>query len=84
MMNAMIWRWYYKNVKEKTIPLIKILWGKSFLVKDSLPSLKWKMEAKRVIGGYTCYKLPLLRKASADFRNFRPKRRSKKGVLKRR
>jgi hypothetical protein len=37
---------YYKNVKEKTIPLIKILWER-VLVKDSLPSLKWKMEAKR-------------------------------------
>jgi GLPGLI family protein len=53
--------------------------GKSFLVKDSLPSLKWKWK-REVIGGYTCYKLPLLRRQVTDFRNFRPKKKKLKRV----
>jgi GLPGLI family protein len=48
---------YYKNVKDKQYSNDKEYMGKEFLVKDSLTSLAWKMEAEtRVIGGYTCYK----------------------------
>ena len=68
---------FYKNVKEdKTYSIDKDFMGKEFLVKDSLASLNWKMEAEtRVIGGYTCYKATAIKAASkTDFRNFRPKK----------
>ena len=71
---------YYKNVKEKNYTVDKDFMGKEFLVKDSLSSLKWKMEAEtRVIGGYTCYKATAIKAASVtDFRNFRPKKEEAK------
>jgi GLPGLI family protein len=67
---------FYKNVKDKAYTVDKEFMGKEFLVKDSLASLKWKMEAEtRVIGGYTCYKATAVKEASkTDFRNFRPKK----------
>ena len=67
---------YYKNVKDKTYSVDKDFMGKEFLVKDSLASFNWKMEAEtRVIGGYTCYKATAVKAASkTDFRNFRPKK----------
>jgi GLPGLI family protein len=77
MMNSMsgVGGTFYKNVKEKAYTVDKEFMGKEFLVKDSLPSLKWKMESEtRVIGGYTCYKATAIKEASkSDFRNFRPK-----------
>lgn len=47
----------YKNIKEKIILQEKEIFGKEFLVSDSLPQIKWKMETEtRKIGNYTCYK----------------------------
>jgi GLPGLI family protein len=48
---------YYKNVKKGTYAVKNDLFGKIFLVKDSLPKLKWKMggESKK-IGKYTAFK----------------------------
>ncbi len=48
---------YYKNVKEGTYTVKNDLFGKIFLVKDSLPKLKWQMggESKK-IGKYTAFK----------------------------
>jgi GLPGLI family protein len=67
---------YYKNVKDKQYSNDKEFMGKEFLVKDSLTSLTWKMEAEtRIIGGYTCYKATAVKKPSAtDFRNMRPRK----------
>ena len=67
---------YYKNVKDKQYSNDKEFMGKEFMVKDSLTSLNWKMEAEtRVIGGYTCYKATAIKKPSAtDFRNMRPRK----------
>ena len=67
---------YYKNVKEKSYTVDKEFMGKEFLVKDSLPNLKWKMEGEtRMIGGYNCFKAAAVRPASkTDFRNLRPRR----------
>ena len=67
---------YYKNVKDKQYSNDKEFMGKEFMVKDSLTSLNWKMEAEtRVIGGYTCYKATAIKKPSAtDFRNMRPQK----------
>lgn len=48
---------YYKNVKEGTYAVSKDLYGKIFLVNDSLPSLQWQMQAEtKKIGRYTAYK----------------------------
>ena len=66
----------YKNIKDKTILQEKDIFGKEFLVTDSLPAIKWVMgtETKK-IGNYTCYK------ATADvpvdksnMMNYRPKK----------
>ena len=67
---------YYKNVKERSYTVDKEFMGKEFLVKDSLPNLKWKMEGEtRMIGGYNCFKATAVRPASkTDFRNLRPRR----------
>ena len=66
---------FYKNIKEKKYFVDKEFMGKEFLVKDSLQSIKWKMESEtREIGGYMCMKATAIRPASkSDFRNFRPK-----------
>lgn len=68
---------YYKNVKEKKYTVDKEFMGKEFLVKDTLSSLKWKMETEtREIGGYMCMKATAVKPASkTDFRNFRPKKK---------
>jgi GLPGLI family protein len=67
---------YYKNAKEKSFAVDREFMGKEFLVKDSLPNLKWKMEGEtRVIGGYNCFKATAIKSVSkTDFRNLRPKK----------
>lgn len=71
---------FYKNVKDKSYTVDKEFMGKEFLVKDSLPNLKWKMEGEtRVIGGYNCFKATAIVPVNkADFRNFRPKKEDDK------
>lgn len=47
----------YKNIKTNQLVQQQEFYGKNFLVKDSLQSIKWKMEGEtKQIGGYTCYK----------------------------
>ena len=47
----------YKNVKENIILQEQEFFGKQFLVKDSLPTLEWKLENEtKLIGQYTCFK----------------------------
>jgi len=47
----------YKNIKENVILQEQEFFGKEFLVKDSLPTLEWKLENEtKVIGQYTCFK----------------------------
>ena len=59
---------FYKNVKDKAYTVDKEFMGKEFLVKDSLASLNWKMEAEtRVIGGYTCYKATMVKPGSSTY-----------------
>lgn len=47
----------YKNMVENRITREEDLFGKPFLIKDSLPNFAWKLgtETKK-IGNYTCYK----------------------------
>ena len=71
---------FYKNVKNKSYAVDKEFMGKEFLVKDSLPALKWKMENEsKEIGGYMCMKATAVKAANkTDFRNFRPKKEDEK------
>jgi GLPGLI family protein len=75
---------FYKSVKSKSYTVDKEFMGKEFLIKDSLPDLKWKMETEtKVIGGYNCFKATAVRQVSkSDFRNFRPKNEEKPEELK--
>lgn len=65
----------YKNVKTKRFMQEKEIFGKEFLIDDSLPKLAWKMQNEtKKIGDYTCYKATVVVPASkSDFRNLRPK-----------
>lgn len=48
---------YYKNVKDGTYAVKQDLFGKIFLVNDSLPKLLWKMSGEtKQIGKYTAFK----------------------------
>ena len=70
----------FKEVKEKRYVIDKEFMGKEFLIKDSLPNYKWKMESEtKQIGGYTCFKATAVRPVNqSDFRNFRAKKESDK------
>lgn len=51
----------YKNVKEKIAVSEKDIFGKEFLVQDSLPKWEWKLESEtKKIGNYTCHKATIL------------------------
>lgn len=69
----------YKNVKEKRFAIEKEVFGKEFLIDDSLPKLNWKIESEtKKIGTYTCYKATATVPTSkSDFRNLRPKEEPK-------
>ena len=71
---------YYKNVKDKQYTVDKEVFGKEFLIKDSLPNLKWVLtEETKQIGDYTCFKATAVKEASkSDFRNFRRKKEEPK------
>lgn len=67
---------YYKNIKEKRYANQMEMFGKIFLIKDSLPQLQWQLgtETKK-IGNYTCYKATAIKPIdSLDFRSMRPRR----------
>lgn len=71
---------YFKNIKEKQYTIDKEVFGKEFLIKDSLPNLKWVLtEETKKIGDYTCFKATAVKEASkSDFRNYRRKEEKKK------
>lgn len=51
----------YKNIKEKIAISEKDIFGKEFLVQDSLPKWEWKLESEtKKIGNYTCHKATIL------------------------
>ena len=48
---------YYKNIKENRIAEKADLMGKTFLIKDDIPTFEWKMTGEtKNIGDYTVYK----------------------------
>lgn len=64
---------HYKNVKEKKYIIDKEMFGKEFLVKDTLETIKWKLtQETKQIGDYLCFKATAtVKNAASDFRNFR-------------
>lgn len=66
----------YKNIKEKRFLNEKELFGKEFLIDDSLQKIDWKMENEtKKIGNYTCYKATaVLPVDESNLMNFRPKK----------
>lgn len=66
---------HYKNIKEKAILQEKDIFGKEFLVSDSLPVIKWTLgtETKK-IGEYTCYKATgVMPVDKSNLMNYKPK-----------
>lgn len=54
---------YYKDVKEGVYYNQVEMFGKIFLVRDSLPKPNWKLENEtKKIGAYTCYKATTVKK----------------------
>ncbi|MBC9794932.1 GLPGLI family protein [Sinomicrobium weinanense] len=54
---------YYKDVREKLYYNQVEMFGKIFLVRDTLPEQHWKLENEtRKIGEYTCYKATTVKK----------------------
>ncbi len=67
---------YYKNVQNQNYVNESELFGKQFLIKDSLINWEWKLGSEtKKIGDYVCYKATAVRKADtisfANFRRFR-------------
>lgn len=63
----------YKNVKNSQLLQEQEFFGKQFLVKDSLPALKWEMGTEtKQIGQYTCFKATAQKPVDEmDFSNMR-------------
>ncbi len=67
---------YYKNIGETRYLDQRELYGKMFLVSDTLQKLDWKMTGEtKTIGQYTCYKATAMKKVNtSDFASFRQRR----------
>lgn len=68
---------FYKNILENRYVNQREVFGKVFLIKDTLPKLTWKLESEtKKIGNYTCYKASAVKSVDKlDFRSMRPPRR---------
>lgn len=78
MMNSFVGGPQYKNVANSQLLQEQEFFGKQFLVKDSLPALKWEMGTEtKQIGQYTCFKATAVKKVDEmDFSNMRPRNRN--------
>lgn len=57
MSNTMYGGVYYKNTKDKVFIQEREIFGKEFLIKDSLQVFEWQLETEtKQIGNYMCYK----------------------------
>ncbi len=67
----------YKNAKESLILQEQEFFGKQFLVKDSLPTLEWKLGSQtKKIGQYTCFMATATKAVDEmDFLNMRRRNR---------
>jgi len=76
MMGSLTGGAQYKNVKDQALLQEQEFFGKQFLIKDSLPKLKWVMgtESKQ-IGKYLAFKATATKKVSeTDWTNMRRRR----------
>ncbi|MGJ5641857.1 GLPGLI family protein [Formosa sp. S-31] len=64
----------YKNIKDNQLLQEQELFGKQFLIHDSLPKLAWKMGTEtKQIGQYTCFKATAVKQVSEmEFRRMGP------------
>lgn len=62
----------YKDVKNKQMVQEQELYGKQFLIKDSLPTLKWDLGSEtKMIGQYMCFKATAIKQVEGfDMANF--------------
>lgn len=63
----------YKNVKEHQLIQENELFGKQFLIMDSLPKLQWELGSEtKTIGQYMCFKATAVKQiSSSDIASFR-------------
>ncbi|WP_445737939.1 GLPGLI family protein [Mariniflexile sp.] len=67
MMGSMTSGPQYKNIKDQLLLQEQELFGKQFLVKDSLPKFDWIMESEtKQIGQYTCFKATATKTVDAE------------------
>lgn len=67
----------YKNVQEGTYADEREVFGKMFLIKDSLKTLDWKLTGEtKKIGNYNCFKATAVKKVDEfDITNMRARRK---------
>ena len=72
----------YKEFSTKPLP-IEELFGKIFLIKDSLPDVKWMLSGEsKQIGNYTVYKATMSREVPQQIFQFVQTKRSSKPKMK--
>lgn len=76
MMGTMMAGDKYKNINEGMFTEQRDMMGKTFLIKDSIPQLEWKISGEsRKIGNYTAMKaVATMPSGEFDWSNFRRKR----------
>ncbi|MEM1337467.1 MAG: GLPGLI family protein [Bacteroidota bacterium] len=61
---------YYKDIQKKEYLNQSEMFGKNFLIRDSLPQWEWQMGSEtKKIGTYTCYKATAIRKRDSTMNN---------------
>ena len=74
---------YYKNFKKKEYVSNNDVFGKEFLITDSLEKFDWKItDEQKKIGNYTCFKaqitIPVTEKEIKEYQEFKKKQEGKK------
>lgn len=67
---------FYKNIKKQQYTVDRDIFGKEFLIIDTLQQIKWQLSSEtKKIGNYTCFKATaVVPVQQSDLKNFRPKR----------
>lgn len=71
---------FYKNIQQKVYVNQKELFGKNFLIQDSLTPLEWKLGSEtKTIGKYTCYKATAIVKIDTAMQRLQSFGRNRRG-----